>query len=89
MAWLDFTYLRNASQTLVNRASGNVMVANRDNGFRATRAAVDLGPSTFGNRIVEGINGPTPSTGSQAYIGSVPGFFDLASAYGNVAPAIR
>jgi Trk-type K+ transport system membrane component len=36
------------------------------------------------NRIVEGINGPTPSTGSQAYIGIVPVFFDLASAYGNV-----
>ena len=64
MAWLDFTYLRNASQTLVNRASGNVMVANRDNGFRATRAAVDLGPSTFGNRIVEGMRGRAVDSGS-------------------------
>jgi hypothetical protein len=64
VAWLDFTYLRNASQTLVNRASGNVMVANRDNGFRATRAAVELGPSTFGNRIVEGMRGRVVDNGS-------------------------
>jgi hypothetical protein len=72
VAWLDFTYLRNASQTLVNRASGNVMVANRDNGFRATRAAVDLGPSTSGNRIVEGMRGRVVDSGSANTVISAP-----------------
>ena len=57
VAWLDFTYLKNASQTLINAASGNVMVANNDSGFVATRAAVNLGPATHGNSIVEGMRG--------------------------------
>ena len=34
--------------------------------------------------IVSSINGPTPSVGSQSYIGIVPIMFDLSSAYGNV-----
>jgi hypothetical protein len=57
VAWLDFTYLKNASQTLINAASGNVMVANNDSGFVATRAAVNLGPATHGNSIVQGMRG--------------------------------
>ena len=36
------------------------------------------------DNIINHINGPTPSMGTQSYIGIVPVVFDLASAYGNV-----
>jgi hypothetical protein len=48
------------------------MVANRDNGFRATRAAVDLGPFTSGNRIVEGMRGRVVDSGSGNTVISAP-----------------
>ncbi len=73
VAWLDFTYLRNTSQTLINAASGNVMVANNVSGFVATRAAANLGPATHGNSIVEGMRGHVVDQGvGNAVVASRP-----------------
>jgi len=57
IALMDFTYLRNDAQAVVNRGHDNVMYRNDVSRFVATRAAVYLGPQTHDNVIVEDVRG--------------------------------
>jgi hypothetical protein len=53
IALVNFTYLRNAEMTLINKGRDNIAYDNDVRAFRAVRAAVDLGIATRDNIIID------------------------------------